>query len=421
MKAMQRHAARRGRRFAGAIGKIARLHGTIVVVCATTIAISPAVASASPVCRAAPSSGVAPVEEMTSGGPQSTIPDGVQLAVLPSDNISLIGGQQLSPDQSDPAAYKFSWKYQPPSFGPIGYPSPRGWGVQFGVTGTKEIEFHVYARPAAAWNLTVDGKHAWAVPQTTPLVENSDNTIKFTLPDPRQHTVRFYMNNLSLSSVFGDSGSKIIARPIGGPRVFFLGDSLTQGGKQSTGGELGSWIWQFADQCGFGDVWNGGLGSTGALADGDMANYVTRAATDVAPANPALVFISSYFNDYHFVPSDIANAFASAIDIVRNLPSKPAVVVMGSFDPQGENQAPFDAIDPAIRDVCVQRGVPYIEPRTGLAYDGRGRPVTPSGDTGPWITQANRQQYVGSDGVHQTDAGQAYMAERVYESYRAIS
>jgi len=37
------------------------------------------------------------------------------------------------------------------------------------------------------------------------------------------------------------------------------------------------------------------------------------------------------------------------------------------------------------------------------------------------ISISNRDQYIGADHAHQTDAGQAYMAERVYAAYRAIS
>jgi hypothetical protein len=251
------------------------------------------------------------------------------------------------------------------------------------------------------------------------LTDNAQNLIKFTLPDAGAHDIRFYMNNLSLAAVFGDPGSTALNKPVNGPRVFFLGDSMTEGGRQSTGGALGSWIWRFGAMCGFVDVWNGGIGSTGAIADnhGAGANYVTRASTVVAAANPDVVFITSYYNDRTWAATDIANAFGSTIDAIAALPAKPMIVVTGSYDPLGVNGAPYDRIDAAILAACTARGVPYIEPATGAVYDGRGKRL---GGGGPWITAGNRAAFIGPDGVHQTDAGQKYMAQRMFDAFSLL-
>jgi hypothetical protein len=360
------------------------------VICASMVGMPPVSAAAVP-CSGPPIQSAAVTETVTSSS-NTTIPGGVKIASAAS--VAVIGA-------------------------PASNPNVKAWGVQFDVAGTKNVEFLVYARPGAAWNLWVDDRPAADIPRTTPLTENEQNLIKFTLPDAGAHNIRFYMNNVSLVTIFGDPGSTASSKPVGGPRVFFLGDSLTEGTRQSTGGGLGSWIWRFGAMCGFVDIWNGGVGSTGAIADnhGAGANYVTRASTVVAGANPDIVFITSYYNDRNWAATDIANAFASTIDAIAALPAKPTIVVTGSYDPLGVNGAPYDSIDAAILAACTARGVPYIEPATGAVYDGRGKRL---GGGGPWITADNRAAFIGSDNVHQTDAGQKYMAQRMFEAFSLL-
>jgi lysophospholipase L1-like esterase len=361
---------------------------------------------------------------VTANADATTIPGGVTIASAPSNKISALGGAALAPDGADAETYMFNWKYPPHGQGPTSSPNPRGWGVQLTVAGTANIEFQVYARRNAAWTITVDGHPSSDVPQTDSALAEGTNLIRFALPNAGEHAIRFQMNNLSLGKIFADPGSNAEPWPVSGPRVFFLGDSLTQGGPQSTGGELGSWIWKFSGQCGFDDVWDGGIGGTGSIAtgtDGLWADYATRVATDVAPAEPDIVFITSYYGDRNSSPADIAAAFTRAVEDARALPSRPSVIVTGTYDPLGVNNAPYRDIDAALLAACTALGVPYIEPRTGNVYDGSGKVLVPAGEGGPWITPANREMFIGADGVHQTDAGQAYMADRMYNSYRALT
>lgn len=354
----------------------------------------------------------------------TTIPGGITVASTPSDKLSAIGGRNLVPDVAAAGNYLFNWKYPPYGTAPTTYPNPRGWAVQFAVKGTQNIEFEVYARQKAAWTMSVDGRPTSAVPDTEPAITDGRYLIRYPLPDTGEHRIRFSMNNLSLGRVFADPAAEAEVWPVGGPRVFFLGDSLTQGGAQSTGGEIGSWIWAFAQMCGFDDAWNGGIGGTGSIAtgrDGLWADYGTRAATDVAPAAPDLVFITSYYGDRTHPPGEIAAAFTRTIETIRALPSQPAIVVTGTYDPDGRNGSPYTQIDSALAAACASLGVPYIEPRTGLVYDAAGAPLAPAGAAGPWITPDNKGTLIGPDGVHQSDAGQAYTAQRMYDAYRALS
>lgn len=203
------------------------------------------------------------------------------------------------------------------------------------------------------------------------------------------------------------------------PRVAFLGDSLTLGSPQA-GGVAGSWVWPLSGMCSWHDVWNEGRGGTGAIADknGTSANYISRVSTDVAPLNPNVVFLTSYFNDKTHSPAEVAAAFARTISALQSLPSHPLVVVTGAYDPNGINGAPFTQIDAALLAECTARRVAYIEPRTGDVYDGTGQ-LRVSG--GPWITLANKDEYIGADGIHQSTEGQAYTAKRMFEAIHALS
>jgi hypothetical protein len=345
---------------------------------------------------------------------------------LINSRITAFGGETLHADGSSANAYKFDWKYNDSGGYPAlnSYPNPKGWGVQFVLYGATEIEFLVYARTGAAWNLMIDGKKVWDIPRTTALTLNAHNVIKFALPDTGMHTIKFYMSNLSLRTLFTSTGTTPFATPPRGPRAFFIGDSLTQGGGQATGVDLGSWLWRFSDMCGFEDVWNGGVGSTGPIATNgaNSANYQTRATTDIVPASPDVIFITSYYNDRAQLASDVANAIGTTIDNIRaGMTGKdPMIVVVGSWDPTGINGSPYTTIDAAILPVCTARGVPYIEPRTGAVYDGAGTQVMPNGGGGVWITTSNQAGFVGGDSVHYNDAGSKYLSYRMYNAFRAL-
>lgn len=167
-------------------------------------------------------------------------------------------------------------------------------------------------------------------------------------------------------------------------------------------------------------MWNEGHGSTGPIADRDgrSTNYADTVSTEVAPLDPTIVFISSYFNDRPKGPAAIAEAFAMAIDRAQSLPTHPLVIVTGTYDPTGINGSPYAEIDGALAPICQQRAVPFIEPRTGNVYSASGQLTTTSG---PWVTPANRATVIGPDGRHQSVEGQQYVAHRMFEAIQALS
>lgn len=366
-------------------------------------------------------------EQVTRNSIGSTIANALEIVRLPdSGNFSAGGGATLHPNGNEKSVYKFDWRF-PGQQHNTDYASPRGWFVQFNVSNTRDIEFLVYANTAgfstarAAWNLVLDGQLVWDYGRDSPVTMNAFNLIKFTLPDTGQHNVRFYMNALSLRSVFAESSAAASDIPLKRDRAVFIGDSLTTGTLQTRAVEAGSWIWRFGLMTGLDDVWNGGIGATGFVADrsGMSANYVTRAATDVTPADPKIVFITSYFNDRTTPAPDVGAAAGQALDIIGALPSKPRIIVTGTYDPWGLNTMDFLRRDDAIKAECFNRGVPYIQPTNGVVYGGNGNPIGDS--SGPWVTEANRYKVIGEDNLNQNDLGQKYFAYQMCAAYDKLS
>lgn len=363
---------------------------------------------------------------VTTASSTPTIPSAVELIHMAEPiNVTPGGGAELRPVDGAPGTFEFGWRFPGTA---VNYGNPRGWFVQFNIRNATDIEFLVYTssggkkNAAPAWNLMIDDQRVWDYPSAPPLATDAFNLVKFTLPDRNPHSIRFYMNSLALKSVFANPGASAKEMPLRGGRAMFLGDSTTQGTSQNTGWEAGSWLWRFAAMIGVDDAWNGGLGGTGFIADsnGQLANYLTRASTDVAPANPALVFVSSYFNDKTKPVEAISANTAHTLDVLRDLPSSPRVVVTGAYDPSGSTSLHPDYVksDAAIRTECFTRGIPYIEPTTGTVYDGAGNPL--GRNLGPWVTSASRAELIGPDNMHMTDFGCKYYAYRLCEAYRAI-
>lgn len=338
------------------------------------------------------------------------------------------GGDTLTVDGTSRAF--FNWQWNP---GPVGgnpassFPNPRGWFVQHGLDGASELEYLVYTanNTTAFFNLMIDGRWVWRIPRvpSPALTGVRYASIRFhNLPTGR-HDIRFYMSNASLFRINANAGANIWAKPLTGPRVMFVGDSFTEGGGQATGVQLGSFLWRFAHMAGFEDVWNAGVGGTGYYAVGtSSATFGDRIVRDIVPNNPDVVFLTGYYNDLSQSGASIASALNAALTNLRAAPSNPMVVVTGAWDPDPAlARTKFAEFDAAMKPVCVAHNVPFIEPRTGSAYDGAGNVVLDGATTaGPWITTANKARYIGADSVHYSDAGSVYIAHRMFAAYSAL-
>jgi lysophospholipase L1-like esterase len=104
-----------------------------------------------------------------------------------------------------------------------------------------------------------------------------------------------------------------------GPRVVFVGDSLTEGSGALNGG--GSSLAQRAmELLGWSNFIQSGVGGTGLLQTlGSSTNYRNRFATDVIPYNPDIVVIQGSTNDSAagFLASQMASEVTSIIQALK--------------------------------------------------------------------------------------------------------
>jgi hypothetical protein len=106
------------------------------------------------------------------------------------------------------------------------------------------------------------------------VTQNSGNNfLKYTGLPTGVHRYRVSLGSSAIWQVFTPQNTLPVPVPVKGPRLFFLGDSLESIGGAAgssgvhTGIEMGAWPWRFAEMIGCNDVWLGGMGSTGFVAN----------------------------------------------------------------------------------------------------------------------------------------------------------
>ena len=211
-------------------------------------------------------------------------------------------------------------------------------------------------------------------------------------------------------------------------RAAVLGDSITAGSAQSTGMGLGTWFGSAALQLGWDDPFNEALGGTGYVNPGQTAALGDRVADDVVAYRPSKVVVWGGYNDAGSPQTTIrSRADALYADLRRGLPDA-QVFVLGTWSPSGSPSAALRATDETLRAAAAGAGLPFLSPLTGSGYDAAGTKVL---DGTPWITgtgragaaagDGNADSYVGSDGVHPTDAGHRHLADVIARGIQTVS
>jgi lysophospholipase L1-like esterase len=236
------------------------------------------------------------------------------------------------------------------------------------------------------------------------------------------------MSALALMSVYTEPAGRVWAAKPTGPRLFVLGCSITQGATAvtaNTGFENGTWLHRFANLAGLADVWNGGQAGTGPnTTSGGFANYKTRVTTQLVPANPDIVIVDPWFNDFGAsrtktqITADITTILTT---IESNLPAV-KVIVMGGVDPTGTtNMAAMTDIDnttDGVESACRAHGAGFVSGVTGRIVGFNGSVL---GTTKEWITPANKALYISTlDNLHPTDAGHEMIAYQMRNAWSLI-
>lgn len=215
--------------------------------------------------------------------------------------------------------------------------------------------------------------------------------------------------------------------PAPAKRFMVLGDSIPGGSSMNTGGGAGTWFARAARLLGYSDAWNEALGSTGYITAGSTATLGTRAPIDVIPHTPDVLIISAGYNDNAGSQPSISSAAASLYSAVKaGLPAT-TIYVIGCWSPIGSPGASITNTDTTLRTAAAAASLPFISPITGGVYDAAGTLVathgawiTGTGRVGATTGTGNADTYIGTDAVHPTDAGHAYLAGRIVAAIQEL-
>jgi lysophospholipase L1-like esterase len=207
-----------------------------------------------------------------------------------------------------------------------------------------------------------------------------------------------------------------------------LGDSIPGGSSMNTGGGAGTWFPRTARLLGYSDAWNEALGGTGYITAGTTATLGTRAPIDVIPNTPDTLIISAGYNDNGGSQPSISSAAASLYSTIKAGLPNARIYVIGCWSPSGSPSASIINTDTTLRTAAAAASLPFISPITGGIYDSTGTLVathgawiTGTGRVGATTGTGNADTYIGTDAVHPTDAGHAYLAQRVVAALQELS
>lgn len=307
--------------------------------------------------------------------------------------------------------------YQPTSRYPNGWGNPAVYGVEFLITGTQfEYVFKWLSAAGAGWvRVSVDGLRVtdlmYDIPGTS---GGSRHTMKLTWGTSATRRILLEFQGVPFGGVFVPSGQTLSAVPAYDFRVIAQGDSVTAGSDENTGGSAGTWFARWARYAGVNvDPWNVAIGGTGMTAPGTAVDIPDRLA-DVTGHAPDVVIIWCGGNDGS---TSITTAATQWINDVKAA-TDALVLVIGTWAPTVTATTDRQNRSNDLQAAALATGSPFIEPITGEVYDQYGALVA---SQGPWIaTSGDVAAYVGSDNVHPTDAGHAYIAERMLDAMQAL-
>lgn len=316
------------------------------------------------------------------------------------------------------------------------YPNTRGtlsssqsvWSVEFG-TDAAVLQLRFNYQTAGMYRLWVDGRRytdlMLPVGGTTP---GSTHLMTVSLGVAQARTVRLDFYTVPFGGVHLPPGATMWSTAARSDRFMVFGDSLPDGSSMNTGGGGGTWGHKAARLLGYDDYWNEARGGTGYITSGSFTTLANRVATDVIANNPTKLVVWAGYNDNAGSQVSIgtaASALYAAID--AGLPDC-EVYVIGCWSPTGSPGSTLTNTDTTLRTAAAAAGFPFISPITGACYNASGTLVathgawiTGTGRVGATTGTGNADTYIGTDAVHPTDAGHAYLARRIAAAIQELT
>lgn len=302
------------------------------------------------------------------------------------------------------------------------------WSVEFGTdAATFQVRFkHISA--ATMYRLSIDGRRVTDLMQSAGgITPGSGHLITIDLGSAAPRRIRLDFATFPFGGIYVPPGASVWQVPLDGGRLMVLGDSLPDGSSMSTGGGHGTWFGRTARHLGCDDAWEQGRGGTGYVTAGSFATLINRVPLDVVAPGPDRLIIWAGYNDSGTDQTALGVAAAALYAAIKaGLPNCQTTVI-GCWSPTGSPGASLTNTDATLRLAAAAAGFPFVSPITGTVYSGAGTLVATHG---PWITgtgrvgattgSGNADAYIGTDAVHPTDAGHAYVARRITAALREL-
>jgi len=189
------------------------------------------------------------------------------------------------------------------------------------------------------------------------------------------------------------------SQPVAAPgRVVVIGDSYTGGSDAGGYGDAGwpALVWKRLKEQGIQiDPQVSGRGGAGYVNRGTKGTvFGDEAAKLVNPADKLVVFFGG-MNDGMVAPAEVAAAARANFEKVRQTAPNARLLVIGFAWPDAKRSQVLLNLRDAIKEEALAVGATFVDPLADGWFD----------NTPP--------DFIGSDGVHPTNAGHAYMADKI--------
>ena len=306
------------------------------------------------------------------------------------------------------------------------YPNARGSQPVYSVEFTTDASvFEVYTKYLNASQQTiqvkVDGHRTTVTPRLVGGTTLGSRLVyKVDLGSSATRRITLETSYTPFGGIYVPSGASVTKSPAPATRWMVVGDSITGGSSENTGGGNGTWPSATGAYLGWADGWNQSIGGTGYVVPGSATTIGNRVAQDVLPHAPERLVLWAGYNDQLQSETAVRDAAAGVLQQVAAGSPSTTTYVVGPWVQSGNPSPTSVRTDEALRTAAREAGVAFISPRTGTVYGTDGavvanqRPwITGTGSTANPVGDGNADTYVGADGVHPNDAGHRYIARRM--------
>jgi lysophospholipase L1-like esterase len=273
------------------------------------------------------------------------------------------------------------------------------------------VEFKVFNSGPGVCRFIVDGQYV-SKSLTTPVASSVRYLrLDFTAAGGRaRRLITMELHKFIDFQYVAVGATSTVTKPPAKPlRMYVIGDSYTQGGGATF--DFNGYHCILGDLLGIKDVWSGGVGGTGFLANSGASQLTFRQRiSDLVTAAPDVILIVGGFNDTGVIQGALSAEVRTYLAAIRSYPTLSSVPVIMTLNNGNLSVATAQQIEGAMSSAMQSFGDPlmFFLPNTlnnpsGALFTGTGNTAAPAGN-------GNCDVYIGTDSIHPNDLGHAYMA-----------